>query len=486
MREVEHRAVDRSAQSPDRRLHPGRWDGHLGGERPLATPGAPDDADGLPDPYGLLDPRMRVIDIVTEPLAIQGTLDGQQRRERGEELLTMVGLRSGDVARYPHEFSGGQRQRIAIARALALNPRVVIAGEPVSALDVSIQAQVINLLRSLQAELGLAYLFIAHDLAVVRTISHSVAVMYLGRVVESAPTAELFSKPVHPYTVALLSAVPLPNPASRRRRRRIVLAGDVPSPANPPSGCRFHTRCWLREELGRPERCEREDPALAQTTVGHRVACHFADRVIGSQVQQDVVGAVGWAGSATPAPSTAATALSLTLWWSRPSRTIAPVELGLVLPHEHIFLRAWEIAGRYDLAGQFEDDDVLADELAAFRDAGGGAIVDLTVRGLGRRPERVREISQRVGLPIVMGCGWYREPYSRPRTRSTDRAPANSRRSCSARSRRARRGQASGRASSARSESTSHGSQRWRSGSTGPRREPTRIRARDHAARGAE
>jgi oligopeptide/dipeptide ABC transporter ATP-binding protein len=188
-----------------------------------------------------------------------------------------VGLNQSHIHRYPHEFSGGQRQRIGIARALALNPDFIVCDEPVSALDVSIQSQVLNLLDDLQQELGLTYLFIAHNLAVVEHISDRVGVMYLGMMVELANVDEIYESPAHPYTVALLSAVPDPNP--RNRKRRVILKGDIPSPANPPSGCRFHTRCWLRERLGNPERCSAETPEFREITPDHLVACHFAEDV---------------------------------------------------------------------------------------------------------------------------------------------------------------------------------------------------------------
>ena len=262
------------------------------------------------DPYASLDPRMNVSSIVTEPLEIHGVSNPKERRERARELLATVGLDPDYVIRYPHEFSGGQRQRIGVARALALQPDLIVADEPVSALDVSIQAQIINLLERLQGEFGLTYLFIAHDLSVVRHVSDRIAVMYLGRIVELAGAEELHVRPVHPYTVALLSAIPIPDPAREVNRRRIILAGDVPSPVNPPSGCHFHTRCWLRERLGNPEACVAEAPALRELATGHQVACHFAERVDGSKEQLVSTGrgtsvAVG-ASSAGSAPGTGA------------------------------------------------------------------------------------------------------------------------------------------------------------------------------------
>ena len=237
------------------------------------------------DPYASLNPRMNVATIITEPMEIHHVGSAKERRERGRELLATVGLNPEFGVRYPHEFSGGQRQRIGVARALALNPDLVVADEPISALDVSIQAQIINLLERLQGEFGLTYLFVAHDLSVVAHISDRIAVMYLGRIVELAGSRELNRHPLHPYSVALLSAIPIPDPAVESKRRRIILKGDVPSPVSPPSGCRFHTRCWLRERLGNPEICSTVDPPLQDVSTGHAVACHFADQVEGSKEQ---------------------------------------------------------------------------------------------------------------------------------------------------------------------------------------------------------
>jgi oligopeptide transport system ATP-binding protein len=237
------------------------------------------------DPYASLNPRMNVATIITEPMEIHGVGTPRERRERGRELLSTVGLNPEFGVRYPHEFSGGQRQRIGVARALALNPDLVVADEPISALDVSIQAQIINLLERLQGEFGLTYLFVAHDLSVVTHISDRIAVMYLGRIVELAGSRDLNRHPLHPYSVALLSAIPIPDPVVESRRRRIILKGDVPSPVSPPSGCRFHTRCWLRDRLGNPEICTTVDPPLHEVATGHDVACHFADEVEGSKEQ---------------------------------------------------------------------------------------------------------------------------------------------------------------------------------------------------------
>ena len=234
------------------------------------------------DPVGSLNPRMPVSDIIGEGMLAQADAENgwskrDVRDERVGQYLEYVGLRRDYARRYPHEFSGGQRQRIGIARALALDPEFIVCDEPVSALDVSIQSQILNLLLDLRANFGLTYLFIAHNLAVVEHISDRVGVMYLGKLVEEADVEGLYSRPAHPYTVALLSAVPEPDP--RRRKRRLVLVGDVPSPVAPPSGCRFHTRCWLYEQLGQPERCTTEEPLLRVIDGGTRVACHFAEQV---------------------------------------------------------------------------------------------------------------------------------------------------------------------------------------------------------------
>lgn len=228
------------------------------------------------DPMASLDPRQSVQSILTEPLRLHGVEGGRAAWDaRVKELLEVVGLPRNAGAKFPHEFSGGQRQRIGIARAIVLNPELVIADEPVSALDVSVQAQVINLLEELQDRLGLTYVVIAHDLAVVRHISDRIGVMYLGVLVEEAGSDELYDQPMHPYTISLMSAIPVPDPDVEDRRERILLPGDLPSPANPPSGCRFHTRCPFRQAT----RCHDEVPALREVGPGHRVACHWAEDI---------------------------------------------------------------------------------------------------------------------------------------------------------------------------------------------------------------
>jgi peptide/nickel transport system ATP-binding protein len=241
------------------------------------------------DPFASLNPRHSVGRIVSEPLRVHGLATRREAGRRARELLEVVGLPRDAASRYPHEFSGGQRQRIGLARALALNPDFIVADEPVSALDVSIQAQIINLLEELQQEFSLTYLFIAHDLAVVRHISDRIAVMYLGWIVEISTADALYSSPLHPYTISLLSAVPIPDPEVERTRKPILLAGDIPSPAQPPSGCRFHTRCPYVQ----PTRCRDEVPEL-RTLVedGHRVACHWAERIRAGEIQPQQVEAV--------------------------------------------------------------------------------------------------------------------------------------------------------------------------------------------------
>jgi peptide/nickel transport system ATP-binding protein/oligopeptide transport system ATP-binding protein len=227
------------------------------------------------DPFASLNPRHTVRRIVAEPMIVQGR-PRKEARARVEELLVLCGLCREHASRYPHEFSGGQRQRIGVARALALSPRLIILDEPVSALDVSIQAQIVNLLEDLQAQLGLTYVFIAHDLSVVRHISDKVGVMYLGQLVEVTDRDRLYEQPKHPYTVALLSAVPIPDPHKERLRQRIILTGDVPSPADPPPACRFHTRCWKAQDI-----CRTIKPPLEQKAPGHWAACHFPETTDG-------------------------------------------------------------------------------------------------------------------------------------------------------------------------------------------------------------
>jgi oligopeptide transport system ATP-binding protein len=238
------------------------------------------------DPYGSLDPRMTVGSIIAEPIETHNLASGEAKDERIRDLLRLVGLDPNYVKRYPHEFSGGQRQRIGVARALAVEPEFIVCDEPISALDVSIQAQVLNLLTDLRTRLGLTYLFVAHDLSVVKHISDRVAVMYLGKIVELGPPEKLYAAPGHPYTRALLSAVPVPDPVAERKRKRVILKGDVPSPVNPPPGCRFHTRCWLYERLGQPEDCRTIDPPLTPVAdvSDHVAACHYSSEALKTDV----------------------------------------------------------------------------------------------------------------------------------------------------------------------------------------------------------
>jgi oligopeptide transport system ATP-binding protein len=227
------------------------------------------------DPYASLNPRMTLTDIIGEPLVVHNVASGKELNEQVEHLLELVGLNPSFANRFPHEFSGGQRQRIGIARAIALQPSFIVCDEPISALDVSIQAQVVNLLEDLQEKFNLTYLFIAHDLSMVRHISNRVCVMYLGIIVELTDRDKLYEKPLHPYTQALLSAIPIPDPLLEEKRRRTILQGDVPSPINPPSGCRFHTRCPIAESL-----CKEKQPEFRELEPGHFAACHFADRFV--------------------------------------------------------------------------------------------------------------------------------------------------------------------------------------------------------------
>ena len=237
------------------------------------------------DPYSSLNPRHSVGRIIGEPMTTHGIASRREANARVRELLQIVGLPADAGSRYPHEFSGGQRQRVGLARALSLNPDLIVADEPVSALDVSIQAQIINLLENLQSEFELTYLFIAHDLAVVRHISDRIAVMYLGTIVELSPAEELYDNPLHPYTISLLTAVPIPDPVIERQRERILLAGDLPSPANPPPACRFHTRCPYVQ----PTRCKTDVPALRKLADGHLASCHWAEDIKEGRIQPKAV-----------------------------------------------------------------------------------------------------------------------------------------------------------------------------------------------------
>jgi len=250
------------------------------------------------NPFASLNPRMTIGNIVADPLRVHGIGSERERRDRVTEVLGLVGLDASFVNRYPHQFSGGQRQRIGIARALVMSPSLIVCDEPVSALDVSIQAQILNLLADLRKSLGLAYLFIGHDLAVVRHIADRVAVMYLGRLMEVADRDSIYRRPRHPYTRALLAAVHVPDPIVERRRQVAPLVGEIPSPSAPPSGCRFSTRCPLREALGGPERCTTDEPLLRDLGGGHLVACHFAE-----QIEMNDERTTAAVGSTAPSPS---------------------------------------------------------------------------------------------------------------------------------------------------------------------------------------
>jgi oligopeptide transport system ATP-binding protein len=282
------------------------------------------------DPYASLNPRMTVGGMLEEPMRVHGIKRGREAQAEVRRLLDVVGLPPNALNRYPHEFSGGQRQRAGIARALAVRPEFVAADEPVSALDVSIQAQIVNLLGNLQEEFGLTYLFIAHDLSIVRHISDRIAVMYLGRIVELSPSTDLYKEPLHPYTHALVSAVPIADPQVETKRRRIILRGDVPSPVNPPSGCRFHTRCWLRRELDNPEVCETDDPPLREMRPGHSTACHFAEELMVVDRRQKLVEAASAHSSAVDAGESDLTAPTTGAIDSTDTEPTQPDE---ILPH---------------------------------------------------------------------------------------------------------------------------------------------------------
>ncbi len=258
------------------------------------------------DPYASLDPRSPIGTAIGEGLRIHGIGTPAERADKVARMMELVGLQPYQARRYPHEFSGGQRQRIGIARALVLEPDLLVCDEPVSALDVSIQAQVLNLLRALQRDLGLTYLFVAHNMGVVEHISDRLAVMYLGALTEVAGASEIYRTPLHPYTIALLSAVPTADPDARAKRRRIILVGDVPSPVNPPSGCRFHTRCWLRQQLGNPQRCATDRPELRVLRPDHAVACHFAEELLDVTRREQAIATAAASSSARAAGGEAA------------------------------------------------------------------------------------------------------------------------------------------------------------------------------------
>lgn len=281
------------------------------------------------DPYASLNPRMSIGSILEEPLRVHRIKNRREAQVEVRRLIEVVGLPRNAVNRYPHEFSGGQRQRAGIARALAVRPEFIAADEPVSALDVSIQAQIINLLEQLQQEFKLTYLFIAHDLSVVRHVSDRIAVMYLGRIVELSASADLYREPFHPYTHALVSAVPIADPAVEVKRRRIILRGDVPSPINPPAGCRFHTRCWLRRELGNPERCVVEDPALRDIRPAHAAACHFSEELVPQERRRSLLQAAS-AHSSAVAPVDEEESQGVA---APPEQEVTPSQPEEILPH---------------------------------------------------------------------------------------------------------------------------------------------------------
>jgi oligopeptide/dipeptide ABC transporter ATP-binding protein len=369
------------------------------------------------DPYSSLNPRFRVIDIVGEPLEVHGLAHGAQVEKRVAELLRRVGLSPAWMNRYPHEFSGGQRQRIGIARAIALGPKLVVCDEPVSALDVSIQAQVVNLLKELRRELGLAYLFIAHDLSVVRHLSQRVAVMYLGELVEIAPVSRLFATPAHPYTRALLAAIPVPDP--RHVRRRLTLSGDIPSPLNPPSGCRFHTRCPAVME-----RCRSEPPARVTVEPGHAVTCiHAYDaegddwyRVVNERIERAIAANARTApeplhvtplAAAPRAVTTAPVAAALPTSQKRARSALAPLTatprrraltFALALGALALIVTTWRSSARTNTAER--QLQLLTAELTA------------RARVIGRHAESLAELGWR--LPPIFGNKDAIDPWGRP------------------------------------------------------------------------